>query len=123
MLLTKPAAVFAQIMGAIFVLIGLGLFATSILWGTVVTLGSAWLFWQGGKASRVKLKSALSTDVQSQYVENFITAQGGKFTYRVLAYRTLTTEEMVPLVFAALNTGQVSEPAPGATATLITEIH
>ena len=55
-------------------------------------------------------------------VENLITARGGKFTYRVLAYRHLSERERMEVVREALRLGHVSEPEPGGTATVMTAI-
>jgi hypothetical protein len=55
-------------------------------------------------------------------VENIITARGGDMTYRILAYRHLTEEERMQVVWEALRNGNLSEPGPGGTATLLTSI-
>jgi hypothetical protein len=55
-------------------------------------------------------------------VENLITARGGKFTYRVLAYRHLSERERMDVVREALRLGHVSEPESGGTATVMTAI-
>ena len=55
-------------------------------------------------------------------VENLITARGGRFTYRVLAYRHLTEKERMDVVSEALRLGHVREPEPGGTATVLTSI-
>lgn len=55
-------------------------------------------------------------------VENIITARGGTFTYRVLAYRHLSEQERMDVVQEALRLGHVSEPEPGGTVTVLTSI-
>lgn len=55
-------------------------------------------------------------------IENVITAQDGRFTYRVMAYRHLSEEERISAVWKALQAGVLKEPPPGGTATLLTEI-
>lgn len=55
-------------------------------------------------------------------VENLITARGGTFTYRVLAYRHLSEEERMRVVQEALRLGHVQEPPPGGTSTVMTSI-
>lgn len=55
-------------------------------------------------------------------VENVIMARGGRFRYRVMAYRLLTEDERKKLVYDALQHGLLEEPEPGGTATLLTSI-
>jgi len=55
-------------------------------------------------------------------VENRITAREGRFTYRVMAFRTLTEAESRYVVLDALERGLLEEPEPGGTATLLTSI-
>jgi len=55
-------------------------------------------------------------------VENVITARGGLFRYRVMAFRHLTHAERQEIVTEALKRGLLSEPEPGGTATLMTSI-
>jgi len=61
-------------------------------------------------------------DPDAPTVENVITARGGRFTYRVMAYRHLTDEERRELVLDALDRGLIAEPEPGGTATLLTSV-
>ena len=51
-------------------------------------------------------------------VENIITAQDGRYTYRVMAHRHLSEAELMEIVRDALNDGTVIEPERGGTATL-----
>jgi len=62
------------------------------------------------------------TDEDAPTVENVITARGGRFTYRVMAYRHLTEQERKELVLDALERGLIQEPEPGGTTTLVTSI-
>ena len=55
-------------------------------------------------------------------LETVITAKKGALTYRVLAYRQLTEEECKRVVVNALQTGEIEEPPPGGTATIVTDI-
>ena len=65
---------------------------------------------------------APQSDDEAPDVENLITARGGKFTYRVLAYRHLSEKERVEVVREALRLGHVHEPEAGGTATVLTAI-
>ena len=51
--------------------------------------------------------------------EHFITAQHGALTYRVLAPRTLSEQDLRQAVWQALQDGRLAEPQPGQTATLV----
>ncbi len=55
-------------------------------------------------------------------IENIITAREGLFTYRILAYRHLSDHERVSVVKEALKNGNLKEPEPGGTATVLTNI-
>ena len=55
-------------------------------------------------------------------VENIITARDGELTYRVMAYRKLTLEEMMELVRKGLDDGSIQEPSAGGATTVITTI-
>ena len=55
-------------------------------------------------------------------METVITAKDAKFTYRVLAYRSLDSDECKKLVWRALRLRAIEEPAPGGETTLVTRI-
>ena len=55
-------------------------------------------------------------------VENIITAHDGELTYRVMAYRQLSLEEMMAVVRKGLEDGSIEEPSPGGATTVITTI-
>ena len=55
-------------------------------------------------------------------VENIITARDGELTYRVMAYRQLTLEEMMELVRAGLDDGSIQEPPAGGATTVVTTV-
>ncbi len=55
-------------------------------------------------------------------VENVITAREGLLTYRVMAYRQLSERELMETVRTALENGEIEEPAPGGSVTLLTSI-
>ncbi len=55
-------------------------------------------------------------------VETVITAKDGLFTYRVIAYRALSTEECKKVVWRALQVDYIDEPEPGGEVTLVTKI-
>jgi hypothetical protein len=55
-------------------------------------------------------------------IENIITAREGLYTYRILAYRHLSDHERVSVVKEALKNGNLKEPEPGGTATVMTNI-
>lgn len=55
-------------------------------------------------------------------VENIITARGGLVTYKILAYRFLTDQEMKTVVATALQANEIEEPAPGREAVLMSDI-
>ena len=55
-------------------------------------------------------------------IENIITAREGLYTYRILAYRHLSDHERVSVVKEALENGNLKEPQPGGTATVLTNI-
>lgn len=61
-------------------------------------------------------------DEEAPGVENMITARGGTFSYRVLAYRHLSEEERIRVVQEALRLGHVQEPPSGGTSTVMTSI-
>ena len=61
-------------------------------------------------------------DEEAPSIENMITARGGTFTYRVLAYRHMSEEERMRVVQEALRLGHVQEPPPGGTATVMTSV-
>ena len=55
-------------------------------------------------------------------VETVITAKDGLLTYRVLAYRALTSEECKKVVWRALQVDYIKEPEPGGEVILVTQI-
>ena len=55
-------------------------------------------------------------------IENIITAREGLYTYRILAYRHLSDHERISVVKEALQNGNLKEPEPGGTATVLTNI-
>ncbi len=60
--------------------------------------------------------------IDGSICENVITAQNGKFKFKVYAHRYLTYEELKEVVWQALQDGTIEEPEPGTTATLVTSI-
>lgn len=61
-------------------------------------------------------------DEERPDIENIITARGGTFTYRVLAFRHLSEKERMAVVQEALRLGHVQEPEPGGISTVMTSI-
>ena len=56
------------------------------------------------------------------HVATEVTAQAGRFRYRVLAYRPLEYMEVTDVVCLAIERGWVEEPAPHACVTIYTSI-
>jgi len=50
--LTKPAGVFAQLVGLVLALIGSAVILENLAGGLVILAIGAWLFWEGGKPGR-----------------------------------------------------------------------
>ena len=61
-------------------------------------------------------------DLAEPHVETVVTAGGGKFTYRVLAFRKLEREECKKVVWRALQVDHIAEPEPGGEVVLVTRI-
>lgn len=55
-------------------------------------------------------------------IENIITAREGTLTYRVMAYRALSQQEMMGLVRQGLDDGSIREPATGGVTSVITTL-
>lgn len=55
-------------------------------------------------------------------VETEVTAKGGAFTFRVLAYRRLNSDEARKVVWRALQVGFIQEPEVGGVVILKTKI-
>lgn len=120
MRLTKPAGVVFQMVGAFLLLIGLVSLSESIFWGAIVLAIGGWMVWQGRQpAKRINSAGAVK---EPDRVENLITAKGGQFTYRVMAYRKMEKGELERAVLEALESGDLKEPEPGGIATLVTDI-
>ena len=118
--LTKPAGVFFQLVGVFLLLMGLGVLGQSIFWGIVVLAIGVWMVWQGRQPSM--RTNSVEAVKEPDRVENLITAKGGQFTYRVMAYRKLEKGELERAVLEALESGELKEPEPGGIATLGTDI-
>ena len=121
MRLTKPAGVFFQLVGVFLLLMGLGVLGQSIFWGIVVLAIGVWMVWQGRQPAKRGGPGA-ETAKEPASVENMITAKGGQFTYRVMAYRRMEKGELKRAVWEALESGELKEPEPGGMATLVTDI-
>ncbi len=118
--LTKPAGVVFQLVGAFLLLVGLVSLSESIFWGAIVLAIGGWMVWQGRQpAKRINSAGAVK---EPDRVENLITAKGGQFTYRVMAYRKMEKGELERAVLEALESGDLKEPEPGGIATLVTDI-
>jgi hypothetical protein len=118
--LTKPAGVFFQLVGAFLVLVGLVSLSESIFWGAIVLAIGGWMVWQGRQPSM--RTNSVEAVKEPDRVENLITAKGGQFTYRVMAYRKMEKGEVERAVLEALKSGDLKEPEPGGIATLVTDI-
>ncbi len=132
--LTKPAGVFFQLIGFPLVLLGFPSALGGLIWivagqsgatgylifGLAAFVLGIWMVKEGRQpGKRVNLAEPTREPTP---VENLITAKGGQFTYRVMAYRRMEEGELEKVVWEALQSGRLKEPEPGGVATLVTSI-
>ena len=121
--LTKPAGVFAQLFGIILTIVGfVRILDDWASWGMLVLGAGIFLFIEGRQPAKRRLPTEATTPPQPVWattVESWITAEGGKFTYRILANRELSEDECKKVVMAALEDGRLREPEPGGQTTLV----
>lgn len=72
----------------------------------------------GRDRPQIVVSDELSTTPQERF-ENWLTVEDGTLTYRIIAPRRLTFEEMKEQVWEALETQRIQEPPSGGTTTLI----
>ncbi len=65
------------------------------------------------------VSGGFSPTPQEERFENWLTVQDGTLTYRIIARRRLSFEEMKEQVWEALETQRIQEPPSGGTTTLI----
>ena len=93
----------------------------ALIWAFVNSLGSQQVI-VNNQSPIAQPTIATPSPVPAMRLETMITAKKGALTYRVLAYRQLTEEECKRVVMDALQRGEIEEPPPGGTATIITDI-
>ena len=74
--------------------------------------------WVGRDTPQIVVSDEPSPAPQERF-ENWLTVQDGTLTYRIIAPRRLTFEEMKNQVWEALETQRIQEPPSGGTTTLI----
>jgi hypothetical protein len=134
MQLTKPAGVFFQLIGFPIVFLAVPSTLVGLVWifngqpgGAYLIFGLAfsvlgiWMVKEGRQPAKRGGPGA-ETAKEPAPVENMITAKGGQFTYRVMAYRRMEKGELERTVLEALESGELKEPEPGGIATLVTDI-
>ena len=104
----------------------MAIFLVNLLLGWTVlgwVIALIWAFVNSSGSQQVAQPAiATPSPVPAMRLETMITAKKGALTYRVLAYRQLTEEECKRVVMDALQRGEIEEPPPGGTATIITDI-
>ena len=123
--LTKPAGVFAQLFGIILIIVGfVRILDDWASWGMLVLGAGIFLFIEGRQPAKRRLPTETTIPTPQQpasatMIEHMITAQGGQFTYRVLAETKLSDDKLKLVIMAALADGRLREPEPGGQATLV----
>jgi hypothetical protein len=88
-------------------------------WPYLFAFGLALRLLKTAAESRIETERRGMGALPTRVVEHFVTARGGRFTYRVLAPAPLSDGELQGAIQNALEEGRVKEPEPGETATLV----
>ena len=96
---------------------GLGYSAIGILVFGLLLIALALVF---GFKQEVVIRNR--PDAAPPDIENIITAKEGTYTYRVMAYCVLPEEQLMEIVWQALEDGRLKQPKSGESATPVTSI-
>lgn len=88
-------------------------------WNYLFAIGLALRLVKTAAERRIEHERSHLGGLPSRVVEHFVTARGGRLTYRVLAHRQLEDGELQAAIQDALEEGRLREPEPGQTATLV----
>ena len=88
-------------------------------WPFLFALGLAIRFVKTAAERRLEAERRALAGLPTAVVEHFVTAMGGRYTYRVLASRQMTDAELQAAIHNALEEGHLREPDTGESATLV----